>query len=110
MGGAFTGVLGDEKSPITKTTGGVAVAMPFPKDTRNIGILACDCGAQEDRLLQIAKGMGATVVAMERCKRMKKVKDRYRCEKPGVCPGQAQTVINLKKHGADAVLVGTCQH
>lgn len=110
MGGAFTGYSGDLDSPITKTTGGLAVAMPFPRENRNIGILACECGAQENRLEQIAQGMGSKVVASEKCKRMKKVNDRYRCEKPGVCPGQAETVLKLKKKGADVILTGSCEH
>lgn len=110
MGGAFTGACGSENSAITKTTGGIAVAMPFPTEKRDIGILACECGAQEDRLKKIAKEMGAKVVASEKCKRMKKVGNRYRCDLPGVCPGQAETVLELKKNGADVILTGTCQH
>lgn len=110
MGGAFTGAHGDKNSAITKTTGGIAVGMPFPTEKRDIGVLACECGAQEDRLKYIANDMGAKVVASEKCKRMKKVGDRYRCDKPGVCPGQAETVLKLKKSGADVILTGTCQH
>lgn len=108
LGGPFTGKHGEEDSPVTKTLGGIIVAMPFPNETRKVGILACECGAQEDRLKEIAAGMGAEVVAEVKCKRMVEVNGRWRCEKPGVCPGQAETIINLKKAGAEVVLVGSC--
>lgn len=108
LGGPFTGKHGEEYSPITKTLGGIIVAMPFPEETRKVGILACECGAQEDRLKEIASGMGAEVVAEVKCKRMVEVNGRWRCEKPGVCPGQAQTIMGLKKAGAETVLVGSC--
>jgi H+/Na+-translocating ferredoxin:NAD+ oxidoreductase subunit C len=39
---------------------------------------------------------------------MVEVNGRYRCELPGICPGQAQTVLNLKKNGAEVVLAGSC--
>ena len=89
LGGPFTGKHGEEDSPITKTLGGIIVAMPFPEDTRKVGILACECGAEEARLKEIAKGMGAEVVAEVKCNRMVEVNGRWRCEKPGICPGQA---------------------
>lgn len=108
LGGPFTGKRGVEESPVTKTLGGILVAMPFPQDKRKFGILACECGAQEDRLKEIVEGMGGEVVAQEKCKRMVEVNGRYRCELPGICPGQAQTVLSLKKNGAEAVLVGSC--
>lgn len=108
LGGPFTGKHGEETSPIVKTLGGIIVAMPFPKETRKVGILACECGAQEERLREIAKAMGARVVAERKCKRMVEVNGRWRCEKPGVCPGQASTVLDLKKEGAEVILTGTC--
>ena len=109
MGGPFTGKSADEDSPVTKTTGGVLVAMPFIHDTRKAGIIACECGAQEDRLKEIATAMGATVVAKEKCKRMIEVGGRYRCDLPGICPGQAETVLKLKKEGAEIIITGTCE-
>jgi len=109
-GGAFTGKKGSEETTVTKTTGGVLVAMPFPNEKRKVGIIACECGAQEERLRQIAAEMGAEVVAEKKCKRMKDDgRGRYRCELPGSCPGQAETVLYLKKHGAQVILAGTCQ-
>ncbi|AOT69909.1 proline reductase-associated electron transfer protein PrdC [Geosporobacter ferrireducens] len=108
LGGPFTGGPGREDSPITKTLGGILVAMPFPQETRKVGILACECGAQEERLKTIAKAMGAEVVAEEKCKRMVEVNGRYRCDKPGVCPGQAEKVLKMKKKGIQVLLTGTC--
>nr|CAB71310.1 electron transfer protein [[Clostridium] sticklandii] [Acetoanaerobium sticklandii] len=99
MGGPFTGRHVEEDAPITKTTGGMLVAMPFVHDERKVGLLACECGAQEDRLREIAKEMGAEVVAVEKCKRMVEVDGRYRCDNPGICPGQAEKVISMKKKG-----------
>lgn len=108
LGGPFTGKHGEETTPVMKTLGGIIVSMPFPKEVRKVGILACECGAQEERLYEIAKAMGAKVVAEKKCKRMVEVNGRWRCEKPGVCPGQASTVIDLKKAGAEVILTGTC--
>lgn len=109
IGGPFTGRHGEEETPITKTTGGILVAMPFPQESRKVGILICECGGSEERLTEIATGMGAEVVAAERCKRMVEVNGRYRCELPGTCPGQAEKVLKMKKEGAEVVLTGTCQ-
>jgi proline reductase-associated electron transfer protein PrdC len=110
LGGPFTGKAGSEESPITKTTGGAIVSMPFPNDEREFGIIICECGAGKERLTEIVEGMGGKVVAETMCKRM--VDDgrgRYRCELPGMCPGQAEKVLYLKKEGAKAVVVGTCE-
>ncbi|KPU27042.1 electron transporter RnfC [Caloranaerobacter sp. TR13] len=109
MGGPFTGRRSDENDPIIKTTGGIIVSMPFPTEKRKVGLIACECGAQEDRLKQIAEGMDAKVVAITKCKRMIEVSGRFRCEKPGVCPGQAEKVLFLRKQGAEAIITGTCE-
>ncbi|MBB6218410.1 proline reductase-associated electron transfer protein PrdC [Anaerosolibacter carboniphilus] len=108
LGGPFTGAAGREDSPVTKTLGGILVAMPFPQEKRKMGILACECGAQEGRLKAIAKAMGAEVIAEEKCKRMVEVNGRYRCDKPGVCPGQAEKILKMKKKGIQVLLTGTC--
>lgn len=109
IGGPFTGRHGEEGSPVTKTLGGILVSMPFPQETRKLGIIACECGAQEERLKEIASQMGAEVVAEEKCKRMTEVNGRYRCDLPGICPGQAEKVLKLKSQGAEAVLIGNCE-
>lgn len=109
-GGPFTGRPVQEDEPINKTTGGLLVAMPYPQEKEKVGILICECGAQEERLRQIADGMGAEVVSVQMCKRMKPDKNgRLRCELPGICPGQAEKVLKMKKDGAKAVIAGTCQ-
>lgn len=108
LGGPFTGTHGDEQSPVTKTLGGIIVAMPFPEEYDEIGLLTCECGADEERMREIAQAMGAKVVAVERCKRMKEINGRYRCDKPGVCPGQAEKVLALKNEGAKKLLISTC--
>ena len=109
-GGPFTGRPAKEDEPINKTTGGLLVAMPYPQEKEKVGILICECGAQEERLRQIADGMGAEVVSVQMCKRMKPDKNgRVRCELPGICPGQAEKVLKMKKDGAKAVIAGTCQ-
>jgi proline reductase-associated electron transfer protein PrdC len=109
IGGPFTGKKGEESTPLTKTSGGILVAMPFPQETRKVGILECECGANEARLREIAEEMGAEVVSTAKCKRMVEVNGRYRCDKPGCCPGQAETILGLRKEGAEVVLTATCQ-
>ncbi len=108
LGGPFTGRHGEEDSPVTKTLGGILVSMPLPEEHSKVGLLVCECGAGEERLRAIADGMGAEVVAIERCKRMVDVNGRERCEKPGVCPGQAQKVLAMKKKGMQAIIAGSC--
>lgn len=109
LGGPFMGKKASEGDVVTKTTGGVLVGLPFPQDSRKFGLIGCECGAQIDRLTYIVESMGGEVVASTNCKRMKEVNGRFRCEEPGVCPGQAEKVIDLKKNGAEAIIVGTCE-
>lgn len=109
IGGPFTGKHGEENTPITKLLGGILVGMPFPQEASKIGVLECECGAQEGRLTELAEGMGGQVVASTRCKRMVEVNGRYRCDLPGICPGQAEKVLYLKNQGAEAIIVGTCE-
>ena len=109
LGGPFTGVAGDEDSALTKTTAGVFVAMPFPIAEKKFGLLVCECGATTERLREIVAGMNGTVVSETLCKRMVEVNGRYRCEKPGNCPGQAETALFLKRQEAQAILTSACQ-
>lgn len=109
IGGPFTGRTGKLEEPVTKTTGAIIVAMPFIQDSRKVGMIECECGAQAERLNVIAAGMGATVVATVKCKRMEEINGRFRCTKPGCCPGQAEKVLELRKAGAEIVLTGTCE-
>lgn len=110
IGGPFTGKSGSEQSVITKTTGGILVAMPFPQENgRRIGLLVCECGADEDRLKTIAHEMDAKVVAIENCKRMVEHNGRLRCDLPGICPGQAEKILSMKKAGMETILTSSCQ-
>ena len=109
LGGAFTGARGNEDSVITKLLGGIFAASPYPTAPLNFGILACECGAQEERLREIVTAMGGTVVAEKKCKRMIEHNGRWRCAKPGACPGQAEIALALKMEGAEASLVGACE-
>lgn len=109
LGGPFTGKHGTEASVITKTLGGILVSMPFPQERRKVGVIGCECGASVARLKEIAAGMGASVIAETTCKRMVDVNGRLRCDLPGICPGQAEKVLYLKKNGAEVILTGTCE-
>lgn len=109
-GGPFTGKSVSIDAPITKTLGGILVTNPF-LDMKNeeFGLIECECGAGYDRLKEIVEKMGGHVIASEKCKRMVEVNGRYRCEKPGECPGQTEVVLKLKKAGATSIIAGTCE-
>lgn len=109
IGGPFTGKRAKSDAVISKVSGGILVGVEFPNDARDFGILECECGASKERLSQIVESMGGRVVASERCKRMVEVNGRYRCDKPGECPGQAQSVLKLKAGGARVIITGTCE-
>ncbi|TEB06077.1 Electron transport complex protein RnfC [Pelotomaculum schinkii] len=108
MGGPFTGKSVDIDSVVEKTTGGVLVTLPLPKEKRKMGLLVCACGAGEVRLRELAQKMGAEVVSVERCKQVVDVKNSIKCENPGNCPGQAEKVLKLKKNGAEVLLISNC--
>ncbi len=107
IGGPFTGKRGGENFHITKLSGGVLFAVEFPREESDFGILACECGADEQRLTEIVESMGGKVVSSIRCKRMIEVNGRFRCEKPGECPGQTESVMKLKQGGAKVIIAGT---
>jgi proline reductase-associated electron transfer protein PrdC len=108
MGGPFTGKRTTLGEPISKTTGGLIATECFMKGPEKIGLLVCACGADKERLEQIAQSMGSKVVGVEYCKQAKEVKETRKCENPGRCPGQVQKVMALKKAGAEAVLISNC--
>lgn len=108
MGGPFMGKSARIDDVVTKTTNGIIVTIPFPKERRKAGILVCACGGSEERLREIAEKMGTPIVAVEFCKQVKDVKGKIKCEKPGICPGQAEKVLKLKKSGAEVLIIGTC--
>jgi proline reductase-associated electron transfer protein PrdC len=108
MGGPFTGKSCTKETPITKTSGGLILTMPFIKDQRKMGLLVCACGANKERLEEIAGQMGAKVVGIEYCKQAVEVRGALKCENPGKCPGQTQKVLKLKKEGAETLLISNC--
>ncbi len=108
MGGPFTGKRTQLDAPVIKTTGGLIAAECYPKGPDKIGILVCACGADKERLEEIAESLGSKVVGCEYCKQAHPVKNTRKCENPGKCPGQVQKVMALKKAGAQAVLISNC--
>lgn len=108
MGGPFTGKRTSPDAPVIKTTGGLIAAECFPRGPEKIGLLVCACGADKQRLEEIAGSLGSEVVGVEYCKQARPVKSSLKCENPGRCPGQVQKVMSLKKAGAQAVLISNC--
>ena len=109
IGGPYTGKAEDlDNAVVTKTSGGAIVTIPFPKYEGPIGLLVCACGANEERLRDVAAKMGSEVVAVTKCKNVEEIKGSNKCKTPGDCPGQAQAVIYLKSHGAKRILISNC--
>lgn len=108
LGGPFTGKSTELDAPIVKNTGGIIVTLPFPQEKRKMGLLVCACGADENRMREIAEEMGAEVVGVTKCKQAIEAGASLKCEDPGDCPGQAQTMFDLKKAGAEVVMIGNC--
>ncbi|SFA95439.1 proline reductase-associated electron transfer protein PrdC [Clostridium frigidicarnis] len=108
MGGPFTGHSVELDDVITKTSGAIIVTMEFMNEKRNMGLLVCACGGNEDRLREIAGKMNAKVVGVEKCKQAIESKGTLKCKNPGNCPGQAEKILSLKKRGAEVVLISNC--
>lgn len=109
IGGPYTGKAGDiNKSVVTKISGGAIVTIPLPEYKGPIGLLVCACGADETRLRDIAGKMKAEVVAVTNCKNLVEIRGANKCLTPGDCPGQVQAVMELKKNGAERILIANC--
>jgi proline reductase-associated electron transfer protein PrdC len=108
MGGPFTGRSAGLDDVVVKTTGGLIVTMEFLREKRPLGLLVCACGANEARMRELAGKMDANVVGVQKCKQARDVKGALKCENPGNCPGQAEKIMDLRKAGAEALLVGNC--
>lgn len=109
IGGPYTGKAQDiEKSIVTKISGGAIVTIPLPEYNDKLGLLICACGANEDRLRDIAAKMKSEVVAVTKCKNVVEIKGSNKCKTPGDCPGQAAGIMYLKKLGAKRVLISNC--
>ena len=110
-GGPFTGHSTTLDSPITKVDGGIIATIPFPNlNGEKVGLLACACSATPERMKEIAKKMNADVTGIEWCKNavVNPKTGTAKCKNPGICPGQAQTILKLRKDGAHTLLVGNC--
>lgn len=111
MGGPFTGHSTSLDSPITKTSGAIIATIKFPDlHGEKVGLLACACSATPARMKEIAKKMNADVTGVEWCKNavVNPKTGTAKCKNPGICPGQAQTILKLRKTGAKTLLVGNC--
>lgn len=109
MGGPFTGKAVSADTPITKTTGGIIVTIPFPDlHGSKTGLLVCACGGNEERMRDLAKKMNGQVASVQFCKQAVDVRGTLKCENPGNCPGQAQKCLNFKKEGCEYIIIGNC--
>ncbi|PJM73606.1 proline reductase-associated electron transfer protein PrdC [Bifidobacterium primatium] len=109
IGGPYMGSLGSLDSTVSETCGGIIIAGPEIPDPGPMGIIVCACGASEERLRAIVKAKGAPLVDVRLCKNACRLPNgRLKCRNPGICPGQAQNIIALKKEGAASVLISHC--
>lgn len=111
MGGAFTGLPTTLEAPTTKTTGAIIVTIPFlDLHGAKVGLLVCACGGGEARMRDIAKKYNAEVVSVTFCKQAIEVKPGAprKCENPGNCPGQIAKVLEMKRAGAEYLIIGNC--
>lgn len=108
IGGPHTGHRAKKEEALTKTSGGVIATDPFMQAEGKLGIIQCACGPIKDRNYEIAESMNAEVVAWTVCKNAHDVNGTYKCEDPGNCPGQAEKVLELRRAGAEEILIGHC--
>lgn len=109
-GGPFTGKPKDENMPVMKTTGGIIVTMEFMDlHGAGVGILVCACGGDEARMRDLVAKYNGRVTEVVRCKQAVEMKNgALKCENPGVCPGQAEKCLKLKKAGSEYIIIGNC--
>lgn len=111
MGGPFTGKATEIDAPTTKTTGAIIVTIPFPDlKGAKVGLLVCACGGSEERMRDICAKMNGVVVSVTSCKQAVQVKPGapLKCENPGNCPGQIAKVMEMKRAGAEYLIIGNC--
>lgn len=109
IGGPYTGSAGNlENDVVTKTSGGIIVTIAFPKYEDKVGLLVCACGANENRLRDIANKMGSEVVEVLPCKNIENIRGVNKCKTPGDCPGQAALALQFKKAGAKRLIISNC--
>lgn len=84
IGGPYTGKSGElENSTVTKISGGVIVTISLPEYKGKLGLLVCACGANEERLREIAEKMDSDIVTAVECKNIEHVKGALKCKTPG---------------------------
>lgn len=108
IGGPHTGHRVKDNESICKISGSVIATDPFDKVEGKLGIIQCACGPSKERLYEIARSMEAEIVGSTICKNAKELKSSYKCEDPGNCPGQAEKVLEMRRLGADELLIGHC--
>ncbi|MCI1747611.1 MAG: proline reductase-associated electron transfer protein PrdC [Acidipropionibacterium sp.] len=109
LGGPYMGDAARLDDPIAATSGGIMIAGPELRDRGPVGIIVCACGASQDRLTAIVDAEGAQLAGTVTCKNVVTLPDgRLKCANPGICPGQAQAVLALKKQGAASLLISHC--
>jgi hypothetical protein len=52
--------------------------------------------------------MGAEVTEAVNCKNIEEVRGANKCKTPGTWPGQTSVVLQLKKSGAERILISNC--
>lgn len=109
LGGPYMGDPAQLDDPVTGTSGGIMIAGPELQDRGPVGVIVCACGASRDRLAAIVDAQGARLAGTVNCKNVVTLPDgRLKCANPGVCPGQAQAVLSLRKQGATSLLISHC--
>lgn len=111
LGGAFTGRPTTLDAPTVKATGAILVTEPFADlKGAKVGLLCCACGGAQDRMEDLAKKYNGEVVSVTFCKQAMELKPGAprKCENPGNCPGQIAKVMEMKKAGAEYLIIGNC--
>ncbi|NEZ46041.1 proline reductase-associated electron transfer protein PrdC [Clostridium niameyense] len=88
IGGPYTGKAGNlEEDALTKMSGGIIVTIPLPEYKGPLGLLVCACGANEDRLKDVANKMNASIAGVVDCKNIEYPKGKGngpgKCKTPG---------------------------
>lgn len=89
--GPYTGKAGDIKeSVVTKMSGGAIVTIQLPEYKGPLGLLVCACGANEERLRDIASKMKAEVVGVTKCKNVEEIRGANKCKTQEIVQGRLQ--------------------
>lgn len=109
VGGPYTGHRYGDGEVVTKISGGIIATDPFDKIEGKLGIIQCACGPNKERIKEIAESLGGELVGHLVCKNAEEAGNgNYKCKDPGNCPGQAEKVLELRRNGAEHILIGHC--